>query len=647
MSKIKQQQYLGLILLVFLGLVKLHASPKGNVTDKLYHQALEELQAMLEGTKELSFKEAVYWVENAYLDGELSYEKYNDQLHSLVSVCKLAAQQYQSTYAYEDSSNIKINYAVARTLMDSVLLHWKTDSLYLLPASYDFEDFTGAKDWTKMFVSKLLDEGTGNCHSLPYLYKILVEELGGSAALALAPHHIYIKTPTKDTRIGWYNTELTNGSHPTDAWIIASGYISLEAIQNGLYMEPLSEQASLALCVLDLAQGYAKKFPSLKNDFVLNCLDLVLHYYPNCVNALLFKAEVLYQKNGVSKEVNTLCQQLIDFGYDQMPPAMYLDWLTRSPYKTKEAATAAPYQEEQDNPFMNHQNTSTLSKGRYVEFHAPKKEARIGQLVFNTIQQSVVDYKEHSLVEPTTVSRFLSIDPLSPEYPELTPYQFASNTPIQAIDLDGLEAFFIHGTASHPGRWLKKSVVFLMGITNNKTKNVEFAWKAPLTNGLKRRQEAAQELADHVLANRKEGEEITLIGHSHGGNVAILAAKLIYKETGEKVNLITIATPVYEKGKNGKEKAEDPNNPANVEAINDHIHLYNKKDGVSGVWAGKKSRHYSNETSKQYGIDSKKGGHSFVNKALEEVKKLEIEKLSKVMEGDSKQGQETPKDDKH
>lgn len=33
------------------------------------------------------------------------------------------------------------------------------------------------------------------------------------------------------------------------------------------------------------------------------------------------------------------------------------------------------------------------------------------------------------------------MDPLAPEYPELTPYQFASNTPIESIDLDGLERF--------------------------------------------------------------------------------------------------------------------------------------------------------------------------------------------------------------
>jgi RHS repeat-associated protein len=35
---------------------------------------------------------------------------------------------------------------------------------------------------------------------------------------------------------------------------------------------------------------------------------------------------------------------------------------------------------------------------------------------------------------------FMSVDPLTKEYPELTTYQFASNTPIIAIDLDGEEA---------------------------------------------------------------------------------------------------------------------------------------------------------------------------------------------------------------
>ncbi|NCT74304.1 MAG: RHS repeat protein [Chitinophagaceae bacterium] len=38
------------------------------------------------------------------------------------------------------------------------------------------------------------------------------------------------------------------------------------------------------------------------------------------------------------------------------------------------------------------------------------------------------------------LGRFLSVDPLSRKYPFLTPYQFSSNTPISAIDIDGLES---------------------------------------------------------------------------------------------------------------------------------------------------------------------------------------------------------------
>jgi RHS repeat-associated protein len=38
------------------------------------------------------------------------------------------------------------------------------------------------------------------------------------------------------------------------------------------------------------------------------------------------------------------------------------------------------------------------------------------------------------------LSKFLSVDPLTKKYPELTPYQFASNSPIANIDRDGKEA---------------------------------------------------------------------------------------------------------------------------------------------------------------------------------------------------------------
>ena len=44
-----------------------------------------------------------------------------------------------------------------------------------------------------------------------------------------------------------------------------------------------------------------------------------------------------------------------------------------------------------------------------------------------------------------SIAKFLSVDPLTKSYPMLTPYQFASNRPIDGIDLDGLE-FFKKGT---------------------------------------------------------------------------------------------------------------------------------------------------------------------------------------------------------
>jgi RHS repeat-associated protein len=43
------------------------------------------------------------------------------------------------------------------------------------------------------------------------------------------------------------------------------------------------------------------------------------------------------------------------------------------------------------------------------------------------------------------LGKFLSVDPLTQHYPWYTPYQFAGNTPIQAIDMDGLEELIIRG----------------------------------------------------------------------------------------------------------------------------------------------------------------------------------------------------------
>ncbi len=59
----------------------------------------------------------------------------------------------------------------------------------------------------------------------------------------------------------------------------------------------------------------------------------------------------------------------------------------------------------------------------------------------NTWGDDIYDYGNR--IYNPRYGKFLSVDPLTQSYPELTPYQFASNTPIAAIDLDGLEALIV------------------------------------------------------------------------------------------------------------------------------------------------------------------------------------------------------------
>lgn len=211
--------------------------------------------------------------------------------------------------------------------------------IHLIPFRYDFEDIFGDTDWRQMFVSKLLSTRRGNCHSLPFLYKILCNKLGVRAHLALAPNHIYIKHYSEKT--GWYNTELTSATFPVDAWLMASGYISLEAIQNGIYLDTLSEKESIALCVVDLAQAYDHKYPEHEGRFVLQCCNLALKYFPDCMPALLLQAQTYAQQfqnllnrkpdspqiEKLQKIINESYAQIYRLGYRQMPKSMYADWL--------------------------------------------------------------------------------------------------------------------------------------------------------------------------------------------------------------------------------------------------------------------------------------------------------------------------------
>lgn len=316
-----------------------------------YHRAFSRIDSLisLSPTSPSVFKEAVYEVENAFYNGELPFEVFNADIKSLISFIDIVRQSDSLNYSYRDKSSIKTYAAIFKVMTDSN--YFNIDNMLYLhePFSYDFNDVFGQKDWSNMFVTKLLGTNKGNCHSLPYLYKILAEELGEEAFLSLAPNHIYIKQYTKKT--GWFNTELTSASFPIDAWLTASGYVHLDAVRNGVYMDTLSQKESLALTLIDLAKGYERKYGARDGKFMLKSVNKALEVDPNFINALLLKAETqkkLFENEMLLRSMdnpNDLIEQseehrnlflemqsiyvhIHQLGYRQMPEEMYLDWLT-------------------------------------------------------------------------------------------------------------------------------------------------------------------------------------------------------------------------------------------------------------------------------------------------------------------------------
>lgn len=294
---------------------------------KFYEQAFYEQLQMLKGQKPLDFKRSVFLSENAYYNGQLSYQKFCSDISTTGEQLKALIKQRGL-----DKFKTAGNWAVFTYMMDSLPIN------NYKPCTYDFDDFMGDKDFSKMFVTKLMKTKSGNCHSLPTYYKILCEEIGAKAYLALAPNHLYIKHV--DEKGQWTNLELTNGGFPRDQWIIKEMAITVEAIKNGVYMTPLTEKESIAMTMFDLASAY--KFQHGYDAFVLKVANTGLTYFPKCLPLLMTKANYYktvglaeikkknpnkdFLKSNYALYTKTLTK-IDNLGYKDMPPELYAEWV--------------------------------------------------------------------------------------------------------------------------------------------------------------------------------------------------------------------------------------------------------------------------------------------------------------------------------
>lgn len=292
---------------------------------QLYENAYNEMTQMLEGKQAISFKKAVFLMENAYLNNTWTYEKFNQQISSLTNKLRQLINERQ----FEQFKTAS-NWAAFTYMKDSIRQN------NFKPFSYDFENFMPDKDPSICFVTKLLNTNKGNCVSLPFLYKILVEEIGGSASLAIAPLHCYIKH--KDEKGKWVNLEMTNGSFSRDEWIMQETGITAEQIETGIYMKALTGKESIALILENLAHNYRFQFGN--SSFDLKACETGLKYFSNSVNLLSTKFEhyrliLLQARKDKNKELEeqtnralqNIDKQLIDLAYKEPSTEDYANWV--------------------------------------------------------------------------------------------------------------------------------------------------------------------------------------------------------------------------------------------------------------------------------------------------------------------------------
>lgn len=309
---------------------------------KYYRNAFEQLNAM--NPKNFSVKKATFIIENAYFQKQKNYDDFN----KIIEQTGDFLQTKMDELGYNPNSNLAKNFMLFQFFADTLQI--KSKDLKHLPFKYDFEDYMGIKDWSKMFVTKLLATGKGQCNSLPRLYLILAEEIGAEAFLSLSPNHSYIKFRDKDDN--WYNVELTNGMFTTNSFILQSGYIKAEALQNGTYMQSMTNQQLLSVLLTDFAQGYVHKFGY--DSFVKKTIDRALELYPKNINANMVKSnyltvlfEYVAHQAGINprnpqdlqniryfpkivdllNKTNAQYHKIDNLGYEHMPAEAYENWL--------------------------------------------------------------------------------------------------------------------------------------------------------------------------------------------------------------------------------------------------------------------------------------------------------------------------------
>ena len=256
-----------------------HSGPRVDRFVKAYN----EIESMLSGNQKIDFVRATWLVESAH-DQSLTWEEFNGLFQNGVDV--ISALMVQDKV--DPNDNLSKIMAIYKYMADTtkIFIKAKEKTIVTKPMVYDYEDYGGKQDITKVFVSKLMRTGSGQCMSLPMLYYLYAKTFGADAYIAFAPQHTYITF--QDKKGIWQNIELTAPMFIASDFHWGSGFISAEQAKSGIYLRPSSEKETLTYLLSTLAITYARNFGTDERN--LQMAETAKKYFPKNLTANMIYA---------------------------------------------------------------------------------------------------------------------------------------------------------------------------------------------------------------------------------------------------------------------------------------------------------------------------------------------------------------------
>lgn len=327
-------------------LIQLSVYARQMIAEDYYVSAFNEMSDMLAGRDSLSIKRAVYLAEWAYYEGNLDYETdFCDEIDRITNYIRL----------FYDVNNLSAYKTGKQMALNAYFFNPYSGNGYK-PYTYDFETFSmDDEPWERQFVSKVLKTHKGQCRSLPWMYKILANEIGANVAIAHAPYHNYIMYEDKDnlTPEEWINLELTTHQMQPAFWIRQDFEIRDSAIIAGTYMTPMTEIQTIACQMADLAFGYNEKF-NRYDEFTFYCTSRSLEFFLMNPNALIIRY----------KSLECMLKRYLLSNYNNFDDYAYylIDLMTETKYVLDKT-----YMTEETDAFREHRMQQAIEAQKYTQ----------------------------------------------------------------------------------------------------------------------------------------------------------------------------------------------------------------------------------------------------------------------------------------